>query len=306
MLLRHFLTFCIGLSPLLHTALLQAQRVAVTPLRDSIICGDFDYVEWWRDDFDGEQLDTVRWASYYPFGEGGSDACSFCRTHSTADHREYQVFLDENVVVKDGNVSLVVRKQPATWYEFSERFTSGVIYSRPHIRGYWRAEIRAIVPTQKSIWPAFWMFGGITEIDVFEFYGNKRGRQKSLEHYESSVHNWSGNHTAWHDLWTLAAGAQDSFRVYGVDVTPAYIAFRLDGQEVGRFYKFMDSSGVAVTDCTLRAGSTYFIHNDFPAPDAEVSVIAGVGIRRKRAKVPPPMVIDWIGVWRIVPAAPEP
>ena len=79
------------------------------------------------DEFNGTELNTSKWTQYYPYGQNGSDQCSFCRTHSTVDKQEGQIYRDENVRVSDGILYLDVKQEAGAWYEFNKKYTSGMI-----------------------------------------------------------------------------------------------------------------------------------------------------------------------------------
>jgi len=116
---------------------------------------------------------------------------------------------------------------------------------------YGRVEVRAKMPTGDWLWPAIWMlprhnaygtWPASGEIDIVESRGNARlmlnGVNIGAEQVGSTLH--------WGPYWPLngydkttwsrnsVPGYNQLFHVYGVEWTPDYIAFTLDGTELGR------------------------------------------------------------------------
>lgn len=137
------------------------------------------------DEFNGQQLDRTKWYSYYPYAPGNKDTCVFCRRHEQSNSQ--QIYKDENVVVSNGTLKLAIKKEPATWMGVTTQFTSGLINSVLSFSNYAKYEIRCKLPKGKGFWPAFWVFGGGTEIDIFETGGHEPNTIHSV------VHRWMSN-----------------------------------------------------------------------------------------------------------------
>ncbi len=275
----------------------------VVPMQDSLVCEADDWTLLFEDDFESVSLDTAAWSRYYPYGAAGSDECSFCRTHSTTDHTEGQVYLDRNVQVRDGLLRLEVLTEDTSWYEFERRYTAGMVHSTATYSGFGRFEIRCKVPLVKGIWPAFWLFGGSTEVDVFEFYGTRGGSQRRLDRFEMSVHKWGNDAPKWGDQWLRARRADEDWHTYGVEYDAASVRFYFDGKEVARLAKFYDEAGRGVDGCVLEAGRSYTIHPEYPAAGLPLSVIVNVAVRgkyldRRMRGLPVAMEVDWVRVWQ--------
>ncbi len=185
--MRYYLNLGFGLLSAVCSPVLQAQHT-VDVLSDSIICRPHGWNLVFEDHFDKKVLNTDAWYRYFPYGSNASDSCRFCRTHAVAADGEGQVYLDHNVAVSEGVLRLRLTAVDTSWFDFDRRYTSGMVHSKAAYTNFARFAIRCRVPLTKGVWPAFWMFGGSTELDVFEYYGTKGRSQRSLDRYEASVH----------------------------------------------------------------------------------------------------------------------
>lgn len=130
----------------------------------------------WHDEFDKDgKPDPKDWN----FEHG------FCRNH------EDQWYQEDNAVIKDGHLIITAKKldkpiknpnyQPGSgdWKrnrEWIEYTSSSMTTSRKHEFLYGRFEIRAKLPMEEGMWPAFWTVGVSEswpaggEIDIMEYY----------------------------------------------------------------------------------------------------------------------------------------
>src|ERR1035437_9776703 len=131
------------------------------------ICSNKNLILVFDDEFDGDSLDASKWITWFPYTATGNDSCEFCRTHGN----EGEIYLDSNVVVSNGTLKLIAKRQTTTWYTATRDYTSGMIESREGWM-YGLFETRCKIPYGMGFWPAFWLFGGNgTEIDDFEIGG---------------------------------------------------------------------------------------------------------------------------------------
>lgn len=263
------------------------------------ICADEPWQLVFYDDFDGDSLDRDKWMTWYPYGENGSDECSFCRTHGN----EGQVYRDENAIVEDGLLKLVVKKEPGSWYGLQRDHTSGMIHSRQAFTDYARYEIRCKIPQGDGFWPAFWVFGWSVEIDIFEFGTGEPDRLhtgffKNLDggKNEHMAHEYQGPDFS-ADFHTIAAQYESFF-----------IHLEVDSVRVHTFPRYYTLNGNAVTTCDLPEGP--YLHNPvFPRFADPVQVIANVAVGAENTPFtgpPPPetvfpnqMEIDFIKVYQL-------
>jgi beta-glucanase (GH16 family) len=128
-------------------------------------CVREDYKLVFHDEFNGDKLDTSKWYTFYPYGPVSQpDSCAFCRTHVSAN-----IYRDENCILENGILKLKTDKIKGDWFGRSFDYTSGLVHSKQQFRTYSKYEIRCKLPKGKQQWPAFWIFGWNTEIDIFEF-----------------------------------------------------------------------------------------------------------------------------------------
>ncbi len=247
-----------------------SQRHVSVELESQNLCID-DWNMTFEDEFEGYQLDETKWFTYYPYGPNRSDQCEFCRTHG---NEEGQIYKDENVRVENGFLYLDLKRESSTWYTAERNYTSGMINSIPRFTNYGKFEIRCKVTEQQGLWPAFWMFGWSTEIDVFEFL------QDSNNEYEISVHFWDaeGNrNSGYNEIHDAGQDLSNNMHTYLVEYTPTFTKFYLDGTLVEEYYKYKKPNGTPVKDCNIQKG-TYQEDLWYPKFGNSLDVIANVAV----------------------------
>ncbi len=259
------------LACVLYSLMLEGQGDSLVYVERKVLCETEPYKLVFYDEFEGNSLDTNLWYSYYPYGKNGSDACSFCRTHSTAERPEGQVYMDKNVRVHEGVLYLDIIEEPGSWYEWRTKYTSGMIHSKQKFRSYSKYEIRCKIPSGLGFWPAFWAFGWTTEIDVFEF-----GTQNPDE-FLVSVHEWDNAHIYWNQWVVAGIDLSKDFHVYAVEYDRYFVRFLLDGKEVALMPLYYSPDGTPVTSCVLDPG-VYKINPEFPRYGYPLQVIANVAV----------------------------
>lgn len=164
-----------------------------------------NYNNWqivFQDEFNGYTNTTDltnKWRLDYPWGPT-----------LTGNATENQYYTPSNISFTNDNIVFTAQKQtPPIIFNWEENgvqktkeldYTSGMLFSKvAYDQGCWDGnigfthgmfEIRCKMPKGVGTWPAFWLYSGPTEIDVFEFYDDKRM-------FTTTVHNWNnnGNHT---------------------------------------------------------------------------------------------------------------
>lgn len=194
-----FNTIAWSQSPYPYTNFYQWQKVK---LKGGILaCSGYD--EIFRDDFNGTQLDANKWDTYSTqYGNAG-------RFHEGA---ESVIFKDENVVVKDGNLELTVKKEDYTLYpnpgqqtftvgnyppylnidHITRQATSGMVIYKDNGEFFnlGKYEMRCKLPDNTHAWTAFWMNHNGTEIDIMDIgFTGKINMNSFNNNYISSVHN---------------------------------------------------------------------------------------------------------------------
>jgi beta-glucanase (GH16 family) len=104
---------------------------------------------------------------------------------------------------------------------------------------YGRFECRCTIPHDNGVWPAFWLWGSTwpPEIDVFEFFGKKNGKDSYTQeinlHYGDVNEGTKGNLHGW--KFRVEKDGENKFHEFCVDWKPNKIEFITDGVRVFRF-----------------------------------------------------------------------
>lgn len=183
-----------------------------------------DEVLVWSDEFDGTSLDPSKWS--YMYGDGSDYGIAGWGNNE----QEYYTSRPENVYVEDGMLHIVAREESYEGFNY----TSGRIRTLNKAEFlYGRIEGRMKIPSTKGIWPAFWMLptnsplGGWAasgEIDIMESV-NIADTIYGTIHYGGQ---WPNNVHSGGERTNGIDYSQD-FHVYGVEWTPQYLRWYVDG-----------------------------------------------------------------------------
>jgi beta-glucanase (GH16 family) len=181
------------------------------------------YTLVWRDEFDGETLNTTDWN--YEIGDGCPGNCGW-------GNNELEYYRQENTSIVNGHLVITAKKQAFGGKEYtSSRLTTK---GKQQFK-FGRIDIRAALPEGKGIWPALWMLGSnidaagwpaCGEIDIMELTGDVPNRVVSTVHY--------GANLAQHDYNSVSTFAssgdsyQDRFHVYSINWENNIIEFLVD------------------------------------------------------------------------------
>ncbi|MBK8110750.1 MAG: family 16 glycosylhydrolase [Saprospiraceae bacterium] len=180
-----------------------------------------------------------------------------------------------------------VKQQAGTWFEFNKKYTSGMIQSIQSFNTYTKYEVKCKISSGTGYWPAFWTFGGNTEIDVFEFY-------EEADRFECSVHYWDNyyphflgidwpnwledlNIPQFHEFIDPGMDMSQDFHVYAVEYDKFFVNFYLDGIKKVTMPRYFNLNGSPVTSCNVPAGP-YIQHPEFPKFGNPLNVIANVAL----------------------------
>lgn len=250
-----------------------------------------------HDEFNGNALDTSKWYTYYPYGKNKSDQCDFCRTH--ADFSD-QVYQDENLSIEDGILKILTQKEELEWMGKKRNYSSGLIHSKQVFDTYTKYEIKCKIPDGKGTWPAFWVFGWSTEIDVFEIGKNKKRANMT-------VHKWKGDKSENETKRKRTKKLSDDFHVFTVEYEPYFVKFSIDGELVYTINKYKLRRKYR-NACELKPGD-YKEVEAFPNYGDKVQVIASMAVGsdsapriygkpNKKTKFPNVFEIDYIRVYQ--------
>ena len=189
----------------------------------------------WNDEFDGTELDSTKWR-YEVNGLGGGNG-------------ELQYYTDENVVVSDGTLKIIARKEE---YNGKEYTSSRITTQFTQDWKYGKFQIRAKLPGGRGTWPAIWMipmynaYGGWPdsgEIDIMESVGYDPYKVHSTLHTE--IFNDANFNSQKGSSKTLS-DPMNNFHVYELEWLPETIRFYVDGEliftYVPRDYKVCPTS----------------------------------------------------------------
>jgi hypothetical protein len=266
--------------------------------------GPCDTSEWklvFHDEFNGNELDRNKWVTYFTYSADGSDQCPSCRVMGGTNN----IFRPEQVTVTDGSLILGVQARPGTWYEHKMDHEGGLIHSIGDAQfSHGRFEIRCRIPAGAGLWPAFWGFGGETEIDVFEFCGERPRWMKG------SLHRWGErkfSDTGKHKGPDLSKG----FHTYAVEWEEDEMRWYLDDELVHSRGRFVDRRGRPLPACD-RAPAELPTAAYFPKRNDAVNLIVNLAVsepkgycKGPRNPVPWPegtaLVVDHVRVYQRQP-----
>lgn len=262
---------------------------------------DCDTSAWrlvWHDEFDGDALDRKRWHTWFPYSHDGSDQGAGTRVMGTSN----TIFRDDLVSLRDGMLLLGVRARSGEWYGQQKEHEGGMVHSKDDGKfTHGRFEVRCRIPEGAGLWPAFWGFGGETEIDVFEFCGEKPGLLKG------ALHRWgkpkfsnSGKHRT--------SDLSEGFHVYAVEWEGDGVGWYLDGELVHYRGRYVDRRGRPLPACDRPAGS-YATAPYFPRKGDGVNIILDLAVSEpkgfcKGPKKPKPwpedatLEVDYVRVYQ--------
>jgi len=185
------------------------------------------------DEFNGTQLDNSKW---YTCGDGWN------REHGN----ELQYYLDNNIVLDNGILKLVAKREPGYYdvWRFDGgahviqkyfEYTSGWIQPKMKFK-YGLFEIRFKLPVGKGLWPAFWLYGGNPneEFDIFEYKGETPNKIHIDMHCPNGCDNYnpSGLYPYNFGGWVTASGNfSDSYNDMMGEWGPGACFWYLNGQE---------------------------------------------------------------------------
>lgn len=191
------------------------------------------FVLTYSDEFDGENLDETIW---YPGLPEDWDTTSL--------NDEDQSYTKENIVLRDGLLSLIMEKREVVGRKNGRKktyqYASGCINTHERVAqkyGVW--EIRAKLPSALGSWPAFWLMpenGNIytpvgAEIDIFEnlaLWG---------EDIQFGVHynGYGDDHQHTASPMVKVNNISSEFHVYTLKWHPDYLQLYVDGIQVAEY-----------------------------------------------------------------------
>ena len=254
------------------------------PIEDGeCLTGDWTLV--FEDEFDGTQIDNSKWYTYFGYGD---------RCHGD----EPQVYLDNNVSLNNGILTLLFKEQPGNYSTCGgttkwRQYSSGMIYSKStFLYGIYEAEIK--IPNGTGYWPAFWLWGAGGEIDIFEFYDDETAPEFSTHKWPQAVHHRC---TYTYDGIDYSAG----YHTYTVYWDKFFIAFYIDGDLKyvhWLWYTILGQSGITCNN--LQAYHEYILSKSYPSQQDEEHIIINLAgqVNHNPSPLPREMNVKYVRAWQ--------
>ena len=161
-------------------------------------------VEWelvWRDEFDGNKLDTSKW-SYWENGNPWNSGNYLDENGDLVDQYGFKVkqyYLRDNVKLENGYLVITVKKEDNKTVKIDGKdrkilYSSGAVHTKDKFAVHeGKIEMRATMPEGVGTWPAFWTWPegylqatspipAKEEIDIFEIYGENLQKVTGTAH----------------------------------------------------------------------------------------------------------------------------
>ena len=199
------------------------------PLSDQANKGGWTKFALLSDEWNQAKLDTSKWWDHNPNWYG----------------RAPSRYVSENVTLKNGNLGIVmsideslpVEKLYKEGAEYRKYAAGSLVRKTPVLYGYFEIRARAMNSAASS---AFWLAGNAVdkdgkthkiEIDVFEIGGKAPGFEHKynmnahvFQHPQSGDKHWSKGGS-----WIAPFALAESYHVYGLEWTPEFIRYFVDG-----------------------------------------------------------------------------
>lgn len=231
-----------------------------------------DYCLVFRDDFDGEHLNTDIWTQENTLAGGGNNELQWYTTDAENTFLQDGILylkptftadvMGENKMISGGVIDLGSNctrsefagcRRESNGRDIINPIRSGHLSTlKSHSIKYGRVEVSAKSPAGQWLWPAIWMlprdqvYGGWPrsgEIDIFEAKGDVvRSGTRGRDFFGSTLHWGTSPNT---NRWYLTHNSKQcdgcdysqDFRVYGLEWTSDYIKTYLDTPDNVVFYQ---------------------------------------------------------------------
>lgn len=257
---------------------------------------NFEHGDWvliFEDDFEENFLDTTKW---YTCEDGWN------RFHGTCGS-ELQCYLDNNIVIENGILKLVAKVDstgiPRPECNLVLPYSSGWIQSKTKFK-YGLIEAKCKVPYGRGFWPAFWLFGHTSEIDIFEIYGNESNK------IHTDMHRWYGNQDTHCPLENYKNGLYEDYYVFRIEWDEFKIEYSVGDDIIRTQYKYTNQLGQPLTDRFDYTNSSNMIFALNIFPDSLQSIIFNLAISNStnhpcpdnNTPFPSSLDIDYIRIYK--------
>ncbi|MBK9540520.1 MAG: glycoside hydrolase family 16 protein [Flavobacteriales bacterium] len=243
------------------------KRVGPIEVDDGGSCDTSTWKLVFSDEFEGTRLDDTKWRTWFPYSDDGSDHCEGCRLMGTSN----TIFRDDLVSVGDGLLHMGVRARSGEWYGQAKEHEGSIIHSIGTARfNYGRFEVRCRIPKGAGLWPAFWGFGGETEIDVFEICGER------TRVYKTALHRW-GKPKFSNNGKERVSDLSQEFHVFAVEWERDGVRWYVDEELVQYRGRFVDKRGRPMPACERVPGEHHSAPY-FPRGQDDLSIILDLAV----------------------------
>lgn len=279
----HTLVCCIiGLNTIAQYQATCNYNVAISTNDGNCILGDWTLV--FEDEFNGNHIDNNKWYTHYGYGT---------RCHIDGN----QVFLDENITVANGILTLTLNENPdyydCEWGNMTyKQYAAGMIWSKSsYIYGIFEAKIK--IPKGTNYWPAFWLWGVGGEIDIFEFYDDETAPVFSTHKWPEEMHQFC---TYTHHGLDYSS----DYHTYTTLWDPYYIAFFIDGDlKYVHWLVYTTLGQTGVTCENLQALNQYMFSNSYPSNQEKEHIIINHAAQSDTPNpLPSDMLVEYVRVWQ--------
>ena len=149
----------------------------------------------WSDEFEGSEIDITKW--HFDIGRGESECTDGQNPHNWAwGNNEAQWYTDseKNVWVSDGTLKMKAIREKTGDGSAQADWSSARLVTRntDNTKGenkYGYIEMRAKIPDEKGLWPAFWML----RHDIYDEGGTGWPKGGEIDIMETSTNLWGTN-----------------------------------------------------------------------------------------------------------------
>lgn len=229
----------------------------------------------WQDDFSG--IDDRYWSRI---------------SREDADWRKYMSDSDSLYGLEDGCLVLRATVNDGTAPRDTASFLTGGLYTKGKFTlGYGKVEVRAKLPSARSVWPAIWMmphsgtWPDAGEIDI-------------MEHLNHDMFVYQTVHSRYATTLSIKDPKSsvkvpvkpEKYNIYGVEIMPDSLVFRVNGRRTMMYPRLI--SGEYAGPVQYPFGTPYYILMDMQIGGAWVGPATGEDL-------PAEMKVDWIKVYRL-------
>lgn len=234
-----------------------------------------DYELVWRDDF--REFDGRRWARI-PRGE--------------PDWKRYMSSHDSLYDMADGHLILKAMVNDGLAPDDTASYLTGGIYTKDRFNiGYGKVEVRAKLPSARSVWPAIWMmpqkgpWPDAGEIDIMEHLNHDRFVYQTIHSRYATTLKQKDPAS-----YVTVQVNPEKYNIYGVEILPDSLVFRVNGWKTMVYPRLEEGMYAGKTQYPF--GEPYYLLIDMQIGGNWVGPASGEDL-------PAEMKVDWVKVYEL-------